>query len=70
LIFIYFLENEIFFMGNNYYGQSGIGHNIEIKKIIKINYFEKKNIEIKKINCGGNNIFGFTIFLTSSFLFF
>jgi hypothetical protein len=76
-IFIYSIENEIFFMGNNYFGQSGIdiGNKYQINEIIKLNYFEKgshprENKEIKKISCGGSIGGGFTIFLTGNLLFY
>jgi hypothetical protein len=49
-------------MGNNEYGQSGIGNKNELKFIYKIDYFENKNLRIKKIVCGG--FYGFNIFLT------
>jgi hypothetical protein len=65
-----FIENEIFFMGDNKNAESGIGNEDEINEIIKINYFEKENCirtqKIKKITCGE----WFSIFLTGIFIIF
>jgi hypothetical protein len=47
-------------MGNNTHYQSGNENNDELKSIIKIDYFENKNLKIKKIACG----IDFHLFLT------
>jgi alpha-tubulin suppressor-like RCC1 family protein len=47
-------------MGNNKYGQSGIGNNKKLDLIQKLDYFENKNLKIKKIACG----YYFNVFLT------
>jgi hypothetical protein len=51
-------------MGNNQYYQSGNGNKVKLNSIEKLNYFENKNLEIKKIVCGDNL---FNIFLTGFF---
>jgi hypothetical protein len=53
-------------MGDNTYRQSGIGNSKLLKSIYKIDYFENKNLKIKKIVCGAN----FNIFLTGFFVLF
>jgi hypothetical protein len=50
-------------MGNNQYGQSGNGDNEKLISIYKLECFEKKNLKIKKIVCGGFKSC-FNIFLT------
>jgi alpha-tubulin suppressor-like RCC1 family protein len=67
---LFFLENEIFYMGDNSFGESGIGHDNEIKEITKINYFEKENSDClpKKIKKIVSTDYC-TIFLTSNFYF-
>jgi hypothetical protein len=47
-------------MGNNISGQSGNGNHKNLKSIYKLNFFENKNLKIKKIVCGNF----FNIFLT------
>jgi hypothetical protein len=41
--------------------QSGNENKEQLKSIIKLNYFENKNLKIKKIICGGTS---FNLFLT------
>jgi hypothetical protein len=50
-------------MGDNRFGQSENGNNEKLNSIYKLNYFEKKNLKIKKIVCGGFD-YSFNIFLT------
>jgi putative salt-induced outer membrane protein YdiY len=38
-------------MGNNEYAQSGNGNNENLNSIFKLDYFENKNLKIKKIVC-------------------
>jgi hypothetical protein len=47
-------------MGDNIYSQSGNGKSEYLKSYYKLEYFENKNLKIKKIVCGGS----FNIFLT------
>jgi hypothetical protein len=52
-------------MGDNSNYQSGNENDEILNSIIKINFFENKNLIIKKINCGGRFIDSFfSIFLT------
>jgi hypothetical protein len=48
-------------MGDNGFAQSGNGNCFSIKSIDKLDYFENKNLKIKKIVPG---FYYFTIFLT------
>jgi hypothetical protein len=57
------LENEIYYMGLNNFCQSGNGNNKELNSIYKLEFFENKNLKIKKIVCGEFDN-GFNIFLT------
>jgi alpha-tubulin suppressor-like RCC1 family protein len=50
-------------VGNNEYGQSGNGKVNKLGSIYKLDFFEKKNLKIKKIVCG----YRFIIFLTGLF---
>jgi hypothetical protein len=53
-------------MGDNTNYQSGNGNNKNLYSIYKLNYFENKNLKIKKIVCGSGKSWGsyFSIFLT------
>jgi hypothetical protein len=46
----------------NFHGQSGIGNDDDLDTFCEINYFENKNLNLKKITFGGNC--DFSIFLT------
>jgi hypothetical protein len=50
-------------LGSNATSESGNGNNENIKSIYKLEYFEKKNLKIKKIVCSGD-WYVFNIFLT------
>jgi hypothetical protein len=54
-------------MGDNRCYQSGNGNDEELNSIHKLIFFEKENLKIKKIVCGGivDNLFN--IFLTGFF---
>jgi hypothetical protein len=57
-------------MGDNNFGQSGNGNKEKLQSIYKLNYFDNKNLRIKKIVCGGfyEGANCFNIFLTGFFL--
>ena len=44
-------------MGDNYYYQSGNGNKGKLSEIYKLNYFENKNLKIKKIVCSAVILF-------------
>jgi hypothetical protein len=57
-------------MGQNHNGLSGNGDEKDYLKIIKIYFFGNKNIKIKKINIGGSDEGGFSLFLTSNLIIY
>ena len=45
------IDDMVFVVGNNSYGELGVGHREQIKSLISFNK-EHKNIQIKNINIG------------------